>query len=84
MVLWDTAPLFAAHDAANLCSRVDGILFLARVRHSSLNLVRSALDELSQRNGKIFGVVLNAVKPGQPGYYQKYRYSEYSETTVGI
>ena len=77
IVLWDTAPLFAAHDAANLCSRVDGVLFLARVRHSSLNLVRAALDDLVKRNAKIFGLVLNAVKPGQPGYYQKYRYKEY-------
>ncbi len=42
MVLWDTAPLFAAHDAADLCSRVEGILFMARVRHSSIGLVRSA------------------------------------------
>jgi tyrosine-protein kinase Etk/Wzc len=84
MVLWDTAPLFAAHDAANLCSRVDGILFLARVQHSSINLVRSALDDLFQRNGKIFGIVLNAVKPGQPGYYHKYRYKAYGATTAEV
>ncbi len=84
IVLWDTAPLFAAHDAANLCSRVDGVLFLARVRHSSINLVRSALDDLFQKNGKIFGVVLNAVKPGQPGYYHKYRYKEYGAATAEV
>jgi tyrosine-protein kinase Etk/Wzc len=77
MVLWDTAPLFAAHDAANLCSRVDAVLFLARVGHSSINLVRDALNDLFQRNAKIFGVVLNAVKSGKAGYYQKYRYREY-------
>jgi capsular exopolysaccharide synthesis family protein len=84
MVLWDTAPLFAAHDAANLCSRVDGILFLARVRHSSIHLVRSALNDLFERNAKIFGVVLNAVKPGQPGYYHKYRYKEYGTITAEV
>lgn len=82
MVLWDTAPLFAAHDAANLCSRVDGVIFLARVRHSSVNLVRASLDELSRRNAKIFGVVLNAVKAGDSGYYRKYRYKEYSSATA--
>ena len=84
MVLWDTAPLFAAHDAANLCSRVDGVIFLARVRHSSVNLVRSALDELSRRNARIFGVVLNAVKQGQSGYYHKYRYKEYGPVTAEV
>jgi polysaccharide biosynthesis transport protein len=82
MVLWDTAPLFAAHDAADLCSRVEGILFMARVRHSSVNLVKSALGDLVHRNAKIVGLVLNAVKSGQPGYYSKYRYKEYSSTTT--
>jgi len=82
MVLWDTAPLFAAHDAADLCSRVEGILFLARVRHSSVNLVRAALGDLTHRNAKVVGIVLNAVKPGQPGYYSKYRYKEYSSSAA--
>jgi tyrosine-protein kinase Etk/Wzc len=77
IVLWDSAPLFAADDAANLCSRVEGILFIARVRYSSINSVRSALEELSQRNARIFGVVLNAVEPNQPGYYDRYRYKQY-------
>jgi capsular exopolysaccharide synthesis family protein len=80
MVLWDTAPLFAAHDAADLCSRVEGVLFMARVRHSSVNLVKSALGDLTHRNAKIVGLVLNAVKAGQPGYYSKYRYKEYSSS----
>ena len=84
MVLWDTAPLFAAHDAANLCSRVDGVLFMARVRHSSVNLVRSALDELTRRNANIFGVVLNAVKQSESGYYHKYRYKEYGSVAAEV
>jgi capsular exopolysaccharide synthesis family protein len=82
MVLWDTAPLFAAHDAADLCSRVEGILFMARVQHSSVNLVKSALNDLVKRNAKVVGVVLNAVKTGQPGYYSKYRYKEYSSISA--
>jgi capsular exopolysaccharide synthesis family protein len=82
MVLWDTAPLYAAHDAADLCSRVEGVLFMARVRHSSLHLVKSALGDLLHRNAKVVGIVLNAVKVGQPGYYSKYRYKEYSSTSA--
>jgi tyrosine-protein kinase Etk/Wzc len=77
LVLWDSAPLFAADDAANLCGRVDGILFVARVRHSTLNSVREAMEALTQRNARIFGIVLNAVEPNQPGYYDRYRYKEY-------
>jgi capsular exopolysaccharide synthesis family protein len=84
LVLWDTAPLFAAHDAANLCSKVDGVLFMTRVRHSSVHLVRSALEDLARRNANIFGIVLNAVAPGQPGYYNKYRYREYGPVAAEV
>jgi tyrosine-protein kinase Etk/Wzc len=79
IVLWDSAPLLAAHDAANLCSKINAVLFVARVRHSSINSVRTALDDLAQRNAAIFGVVLNGVQPNQPGYYNKYRYKDYYE-----
>jgi capsular exopolysaccharide synthesis family protein len=82
MVIWDTAPLFAAHDAANLAPRVEGVLFMARVRHSSTNLVQAALNDLVRRHARIVGIVLNAVKPGTPGYQYKYRYKEYSATTA--
>ena len=80
MILWDSAPLLAADDAANLCSKVDGVLFIARIQHSSLRGVDSALDILVRRNAKIFGVVLNSVRPNQPGYHDRYRYKEYYAT----
>jgi capsular exopolysaccharide synthesis family protein len=82
MVLWDTVPLLAANDAANLCSRIEGVLFVARVRYSTTNSVHTALDELSKRNAKILGVVLNAVEPNQPGYHDKYRYEEYFDAEL--
>jgi capsular exopolysaccharide synthesis family protein len=81
IVLWDSAPLLAAHDAANMCSKMDGILFVARVRRSSVTSVRSALKDLSQRNAKIIGFVLNAVEHNPLGYHDKYRYKEYHSTT---
>jgi len=81
-VIWDTAPLLAVNDAANLCSKMDGVLFVARVRYSTIDSVTSALEDLSQRNAKIFGIVLNAVEPNQPGYYDKYRYKEYYATAA--
>jgi capsular exopolysaccharide synthesis family protein len=80
MVLVDSAPILAVDDAANLCSKVDGILFVARVGCSSIHLVRSALEEMSQRNAKILGIVLNAIESDQPGYYDKYRYKQYYAT----
>jgi succinoglycan biosynthesis transport protein ExoP len=84
LVIWDTAPLFAAHDASNICCKVDGVLFLARVRKSSVSLVRDALDDLLRKNARVFGVVLNAVKAGQHGHYHKYRYREYGAVTAEV
>jgi capsular exopolysaccharide synthesis family protein len=77
LVLWDSAPVLATDEASSLCSKVDGVVFLARVRYSSINSMRSALKELTQRGGKITGIVLNAVQPDQPSYYDRYRYKEY-------
>ncbi|HEY0257972.1 MAG TPA: polysaccharide biosynthesis tyrosine autokinase, partial [Candidatus Methylacidiphilales bacterium] len=81
IVLWDSAPILAAHDAANMCSKLDGILFVVRARSSSLGSVRLALKDLAQRNAKIIGFVLNGVEHNQPGYHDKYRYKEYHATT---
>ena len=63
-------PAFSARAAAPTCSTI------------STALVKSALGDLVHRNAKIVGVVLNAVKAGQPGYYSKYRYKEYSTTSA--
>ena len=84
MVLWDSAPVLATDDASSLCSKVGGVVFVSRVQYSSLHSVRSALDELSQRGAKIFGIVLNAVQPDQPGYYDRYRYKEYYSTVSEV
>lgn len=77
MVIWDSAPILAADDASNLCARVDGVLFVVRLRISSVHAVLSALEELSQREAHIAGLVANGVKPDQPGYYNRYRYKDY-------
>jgi polysaccharide biosynthesis transport protein len=81
MVLWDSAPLLAADDTSNLCSRVDGVIVVIRVNHSSIHALSAAMNILSQRNARIFGLVLNGVKENQPGnYYDRYRYKEYYAT----
>jgi tyrosine-protein kinase Etk/Wzc len=77
MVIWDSAPILAADDASNLCGRVDAVLFVVRIRVSSVQNVLAALEELSQREAHIAGIVVNAVKPDQPGYYNRYRYKDY-------
>jgi capsular exopolysaccharide synthesis family protein len=82
IVLWDTAPLLAANDAANLCAKMEGILFVARIRHTPASALHTALGDLAQKHAKILGVILNAVEPSQPGCYGRYRYSEYYSKPV--
>jgi capsular exopolysaccharide synthesis family protein len=80
VVLWDSAPLLAADDAANMCPKVDALLFVVRSRTSSVRAVRTALEILSRRSSKLLGIILNAVQPNQPGYYARYRYKNYYTT----
>jgi capsular exopolysaccharide synthesis family protein len=77
MVLWDSAPLMAADDTTNLCSKLDGVLFVTRVQLSSLHAVRSSLDMLVQRHAKLLGLVVNAVEEKHPGYHDRFKYQEY-------
>jgi capsular exopolysaccharide synthesis family protein len=77
MVIWDSAPILAADDASNLCGRVDGVLFVVRLRISSVHCVLSALEELSQREAHVAGLVANGVEANQPGYHNRYRYKDY-------
>jgi succinoglycan biosynthesis transport protein ExoP len=82
VILIDTPPLLAAHDAANLCTKVDGVLFVGRIRASSIRAMRIAIDELVQKKAHILGIVVNAMDAHQPGYFEKYRYKEYYATPV--
>ncbi len=81
MVLWDSAPLLAADDTSNICSKVDGVIVVIRVNHSSIHALDAAMGILTQRNANIFGIVINGVRDNQPGnYYDRYRYKQYYAT----
>jgi polysaccharide biosynthesis transport protein len=48
-ILFDSAPVLAADDTANLAPKVDGTLFVIRAAYTSARLARTALDILYQR-----------------------------------
>ena len=77
IVVWDSVPLLAADDAANLCPKVDGIILVARARTSSTASVRNALEIITPNRTNLFGIVLNGVAPNQPGYHNRYQYKKY-------
>ena len=79
MVLLDTAPVMAADDVTTLAPFADGVVFVLRAEHTSARVARAALRSLYQRESKLVGVVLNAVRARSGDYYYCYQYGEYYE-----
>lgn len=81
IVLVDTPPVLAVTDAAVLAPAIDGVLLVVRPGKTRATALRQTLDQLSQVNARILGVVLNGVvtRGSYYGYHYKYHrnYSAY-------
>jgi len=75
-ILFDSAPVLAADDTANLAPKVDGTLFVIRAAYTSARLARNALDILYQRQVNVMGLVFNSVETRSREYYY-FKYPEY-------
>lgn len=75
-ILFDSAPVLAADDTANLAPKVDGTLFVIRAAYTSARLARNALDILYQRQVNVMGLVFNSVETKSREYYY-FKYPEY-------
>jgi succinoglycan biosynthesis transport protein ExoP len=76
-VLLDTAPIMAADDVTSLAPLMDAVLFLLRAEHTSARVAHAALDLLYQRNVRVLGIILNAVRPSSGDYSYYYKYKDY-------
>jgi Mrp family chromosome partitioning ATPase/uncharacterized protein involved in exopolysaccharide biosynthesis len=75
-VIFDSAPVLAADDTANLAPKIDAVLFVVRADYTSARNAREALNQLRQRHAKILGLVFNrSIGTRSGGYY--YRYNKY-------
>jgi capsular exopolysaccharide synthesis family protein len=76
VVIIDSPPMLPVADASVLASRVDGVILVVRAGKSRRDHIRDAASALGKSGGRILGVVLNAVGPGdsQYGYYYGYGY----------
>jgi capsular exopolysaccharide synthesis family protein len=75
-VILDTPPVMAADDVTSLAPHVDAVLFVLRAEHTSARVAHAALDLFAQRQVRILGIILNAVRPGSADYYY-YKYKDY-------
>jgi capsular exopolysaccharide synthesis family protein len=78
-IVFDSSPVLAADDAANLAPKVDGTLFVVRNRRSRSRQVREALDLLCQRQARILGIIYNGADTSSGSYYY-YKNAEYYNT----
>jgi succinoglycan biosynthesis transport protein ExoP len=79
-VVIDSPPAISFTDAAILATLVDGVVFVAMANKSSLHLMKRFKQRLAGIGARIYGVVINGIKPNsvEYGYYgYGYTYSYY-------
>ncbi len=75
-IIFDTAPVLAADDTASLAPKMDAVLFVVRLSHTSAKMSRNSLEILYKRQANVPGLILNAVDTSSPEFVY-YRYPEY-------
>lgn len=80
-VVIDSPPAISFTDAAILSTIVDGVVLVAMAGKSSMHLMRRFKQRLGNIGARIYGVVLNGIKPnsveyGYYGYGYTYNYYE--------
>jgi capsular exopolysaccharide synthesis family protein len=79
-VIIDSPPAISFTDAAILSTLVDGVVIVAMMNKSSINLMRRFKQRMTNIGARIYGVVLNGIKPSsvEYGYYgYGYNYNYY-------
>jgi capsular exopolysaccharide synthesis family protein len=75
-IIFDSAPVLATDDTANLAPKINAVLFVVRADYTSARNAREALQQLRQRQATILGLVFNrSIATYSGGYY--YRYNKY-------
>ena len=85
MILFDTAPIISAVDAAILGTKVDGVLLVYRIGAVPKRLLKRAINQLAQVKANVIGVILNGMRPEvSPDFdYYKHYQSYYSNAEYG-
>jgi len=84
-VVIDSPPAISFTDAAIMATLVDGVVLVAMAGKSSIHLMRRFKHRLANLGARIYGVVLNGIKPSalEYGYYgYGHGYNSYYDTPV--
>ncbi len=80
IILIDTPPVLAVTDAAALAPSLDGVLLVVQPGKTRMTAFKQTLEQLSQVNARVLGVVLNNVVTRGKSY--GYHYKEYRNYTA--
>jgi len=80
VVIIDCSPVMAVPDAITLCSRVDGVVLVYKVGHTSKDILERAKANLIKAGTNLFGIVLNDIRTEAQIGYSAYYYRYYAET----
>jgi capsular exopolysaccharide synthesis family protein len=80
IILIDTPPVLAVTDAAALAPSLDGVVLVVQPGKTRTTALRQTLEQLSQVNARVLGVVLNNVVTRGKSY--GYHYKEYRNYTA--
>ena len=86
-IIIDSPPAISFTDAAIIATLVDGVVMVAMAGKSSIHLIRRFKQRLNSIGVRIFGVVLNGLKPdsfeyGYYGYGYNYSYDYEDDGTT--
>jgi Mrp family chromosome partitioning ATPase len=73
-IVVDSPPVSSFTDGVLISTMVDGVLLVVHGGKSSRNVVRRSRQLLQDVGAKVFGVVLNRVKPHSRDYYYHYKH----------
>lgn len=79
-VIVDTAPVNTVADAQILSPMVDGVLLVARSRHSTTEELGMAIDAVGHSGGNLCGVVVNDMDMKTSGYSYRYKHDRYGQS----
>jgi capsular exopolysaccharide synthesis family protein len=67
-ILFDTAPVLVCDDTSSLAPKVDGVLFVVRSSFTSTRMAREACEQLTHRQAKVLGLVINRADANSGDY----------------
>ncbi|MBI4309261.1 MAG: AAA family ATPase, partial [Candidatus Omnitrophica bacterium] len=79
VVIVDCSPVMAVPDAVTMCDRVDGVVLVYKVGHTSKDVLKMAKSHLLKARANLLGVVLNDIKTEAQVGYSAFSYRYYGE-----